>query len=134
MMLKYSPVFVFLQVMSMDPAKVLSSTLNSLPKKQLLTGASKKLLTGNTKGGSITVPLTCCLTGLESAVLQLTIFVFICKTDEFKPVKQEVNSTVLLPPLVFPVATVYRDHSKHIDREQTCTARIFVNKYSKIHC
>jgi hypothetical protein len=30
---------------------------------------------GNTKGGSITVPLTSCLTGLES------IFVFICKTD-----------------------------------------------------
>jgi len=36
---------------------------------------------GNTKGGSITVPLTSCLTGLESAVWQLTIFVFICKTD-----------------------------------------------------
>jgi len=35
---------------------------------------------GNTKGGSITVPLTSCLTGLESAVWQLTIFVFICKT------------------------------------------------------
>jgi hypothetical protein len=36
---------------------------------------------GNTRGGSITVPLTSCLTGLESAVQQLTIFVFICKTD-----------------------------------------------------
>jgi hypothetical protein len=35
---------------------------------------------GNTKGGSITVPLTYCLTGLESAVSLLTIFVFICKT------------------------------------------------------
>jgi hypothetical protein len=39
------------------------------------------VLAGNTKGGSITVPLTSCLTGLESAVWQLTIFVFICKTD-----------------------------------------------------
>jgi hypothetical protein len=29
-------------------------------------------------------------------------FVFICKTDLSKPVKQEVNSTVRLPPLVFP--------------------------------
>jgi hypothetical protein len=47
----------------------------------------------NTKGGSITVPLTSCLTGLESAVWQLTIFVFICKTDKSKPVKQEVNGT-----------------------------------------
>jgi hypothetical protein len=38
-------------------------------------------LAGNTKGGRITVPLTSCLTSLESAVRQLTIFVFICKTD-----------------------------------------------------
>jgi hypothetical protein len=40
-----------------------------------------RLEAGNTKGGSITVPLTSCLAGLESAVWQLTIFVFICKTD-----------------------------------------------------
>jgi hypothetical protein len=36
---------------------------------------------GNTKGGNITVLLTSCLTRLELAVGQLTIFVFICKTD-----------------------------------------------------
>ncbi len=36
---------------------------------------------GNTKGGSITIPLTSCLTSLESVVRQLTIFVFICNTD-----------------------------------------------------
>jgi hypothetical protein len=59
-------------------------------------------VSGNTKRGSITVPLTSCLTGLESAVRQLTIFVFIFKTDPSKPVKQEVNGTVILPPLVFP--------------------------------
>ncbi len=35
---------------------------------------------GITKGGSITVPLTSCLTGLVSTVWQLAIFVFICKT------------------------------------------------------
>jgi hypothetical protein len=29
-------------------------------------------------------------------------FVFICKTDQSKLVKQEVNSTVILLPLVFP--------------------------------
>jgi hypothetical protein len=34
----------------------------------------------------------------------MTILVFICKTDLSKPVKQEVNSTVL-PPLVFPAET-----------------------------
>ncbi len=36
---------------------------------------------GNTKGGSIAVPSTSCLTGLESAVWQLTTIVFIWKTD-----------------------------------------------------
>jgi hypothetical protein len=36
---------------------------------------------GNTKGESITVPLTSCLTGLKSAVWQVTISVFIFKTD-----------------------------------------------------
>jgi len=35
---------------------------------------------GNTKRGSITIPLTSCLTGLELAGWQLTNFVFICKT------------------------------------------------------
>jgi hypothetical protein len=34
-----------------------------------------------TARGSITVLLTSCLTGLESAVWQLTIFVLTCKTD-----------------------------------------------------
>ncbi len=57
---------------------------------------------GNTKRGSITVLLTSCLTGLQSGVWLLTIFVFICKTDKSKPVKQEVDSTVILHPLVFP--------------------------------
>jgi hypothetical protein len=73
--------------------------------QRLLTlgGVSPCNPAGNTKRGSIIVPLTSCLAGLESAVCQLmTIFVFICKTDYLKPVKQEVNRTVILPPLVFP--------------------------------
>jgi hypothetical protein len=45
------------------------------------------------------------LTGLESALWQQTIFDFICKTDKSKPVKQEVNGTMILPPLVFPGLT-----------------------------
>jgi hypothetical protein len=62
---------------------------------------------GNTKRESIIVPLTSCLTGLESAVWQLTIFDFICKTNYSNPVKQEVNGTVILPPLIFPDGTYY---------------------------
>ncbi len=57
---------------------------------------------GNTKGGSITVPLTSCLTGLVQSVLQIKTIIVGCHTANSKPVKQTVNSTVILPPLVFP--------------------------------
>jgi len=56
----------------------------------------------NTKGGSITVPLTSCLTGLDKLVLQINTKIVSCHTADSKPVKQEVNGTGILPPLVFP--------------------------------
>ncbi len=55
---------------------------------------------GNTKGGSITVPLTSCLTGLDKSVVQIKTKIVSCHTADSKPVKQEVNGTVILPPLV----------------------------------
>jgi hypothetical protein len=58
---------------------------------------------GNTKGGSITVPLTSYLTGLDKSVLQIKTKIVSCHTANSKPVKQEVNGTVILTPLVFPV-------------------------------
>jgi hypothetical protein len=57
---------------------------------------------GNTKRGSITVPLTSCLTGLDLSVFQIKTKIVSCHTADSKPVKQEVNGTVILPPLVFP--------------------------------
>jgi hypothetical protein len=57
--------------------------------------------TGNTKEGSITVPLTSCLTGLDSSVLQRKTKIVGCHTAHSKPVKQEVNRNMILPPLVF---------------------------------
>jgi hypothetical protein len=57
---------------------------------------------GTTKGGSITVLLVSCLTGLGYSVLQIKMKIVSRHTTVSKPVKQEVNSTVLLPPLVFP--------------------------------
>jgi hypothetical protein len=57
---------------------------------------------GNTKGGSITVPLTSCLTGLDYPVLQIKTKIVCCHRADSKPVKLEVNGTVILPPLVFP--------------------------------
>ncbi len=57
---------------------------------------------GNAKGGSIIVPLTSSLTGLDLSVLQIKTKIAHCHTSDSKPVKQEVNGTVILPPLVFP--------------------------------
>ncbi len=63
---------------------------------------TKSVYPGNTKGGSITVPLTSCLTGLDKSILQIKTKVVSCHTADSKPVKQEVISTVILLPLVFP--------------------------------
>ncbi len=67
--------------------------------------ASDTIKSGNTKGGSIIVPLTSCLTGLDYSVLQIKPKIDSCHTADSKPVKQEVNSTVIHPPLVFPDKT-----------------------------
>ncbi len=61
---------------------------------------------GNTKGGSITVPLTSCFTSSDQPVLQIKTKIVSCHTANSKPVKQEVNGTVILPPLVFPVLSI----------------------------
>ncbi len=58
-----------------------------------------------TKGESIIVPLTSCLTGLVKSNLQIKTKNVSCHTADSKPVKKEVNGTVILPPLVFPENT-----------------------------
>jgi hypothetical protein len=62
---------------------------------------------GNTEGGSITVPLTSCLTCFYQSVLQIKTKIVSCHTADSKPVKQAVNGTVILPPLVFPEASIF---------------------------
>jgi hypothetical protein len=57
---------------------------------------------GNTKRGSIIVPLASCLTGLDWSVLEIKTKIVSSHSADSKPVKQEVNGTVILPPLVFP--------------------------------
>jgi hypothetical protein len=57
---------------------------------------------GNAKGGSITVLLTTCLTGLDWSVLQIKTEIVSCHTADSKPVKQEINGSVILTLLVFP--------------------------------
>ncbi len=56
---------------------------------------------GKLKGGSITVLLTSCLTSLDYFVLQIKTEKLSCHTADSKRVKQEVNGTLILPPLVF---------------------------------
>jgi hypothetical protein len=56
---------------------------------------------GILKAGRITVPLTSCLTGLKYSVLQIKTKIVSCHMADSKPVKQEINVTVILPPLVF---------------------------------
>jgi hypothetical protein len=55
---------------------------------------------GIIKGDSL--PLTSCLTGLDQPVLQIKTKIVSSHTADSKPVKQEVNGTVILPRLVFP--------------------------------
>ncbi len=72
-----------------------------LSRHLIVTYKEESLYAGNTKGKSMTVQLTSCLTCLDLSVLQIKTKI-VSHTADFKPVKQEVNSTVILPPLVFP--------------------------------
>jgi hypothetical protein len=69
------------------------------------------MIAGNPKGESITVLLTSRLTGFDWSVLQITTKIVSYHTADSKPVKLEVNSTVILPPLVFPDDSIHaHDH------------------------
>jgi hypothetical protein len=54
---------------------------------------------------SVIVPLTSCLTGLDLSVLQIKTKIVSSHTTDSKPVKQEVNGTIILTPFVFPDST-----------------------------
>jgi hypothetical protein len=69
-------------------------------------GAAGDVVPGNTIGRSITVPVTSCLTGLNESVLQIKTKIVSCHIADSKPVKQEVNGTVIIPSLVFPGCSI----------------------------
>ncbi len=99
---------------------------------------------GNTKGGSITVPLTSCLTGLDQSVLQIKTKIVSSHTADSKPFKQEVNGTVILPPLVFPgigithndchIITLYVYSTGHYFIKINSTISLQRNKYYNKCC
>jgi hypothetical protein len=102
------------------------STVKNRPKhcKKLAIALEKMLPPGNTKGGSITVLLTSCLTSLDSSVLQIKTKIVSCHTADFKVVKQEVNGTMILPTLVFPASTIKDAQAYHIRAEMETEMRI----------
>jgi hypothetical protein len=80
---------------------------NELTALPLCYRSTTSVLPGNSKGGSITVPLTSCWTGLEIAVWQLTIFVGqnrLIQTSQTGG--QWYNGKMILPLLVFPGFTL----------------------------
>ena len=77
--------------------KIVSNhTVDSKPVKQEINSKQRDRWqhAGNTKGGSVTVPLTFGLTGLDWSVLQIKTKIVSSHTADSKPVKQEVNGTV----------------------------------------
>jgi hypothetical protein len=64
------------------------------------------ILPGNTKGRSITVLLTSCLTSLDKSVFQFKTKLVSLHTADSKPVKQEAKGTMILAPIVFPDSTI----------------------------
>ncbi len=60
------------------------------------------VMAGNTKGGSISVPLTSCLTDLESAVLHLTNFCFYLQNRLIQTSQTGGQQYSDTSPLVFP--------------------------------
>ncbi len=96
----FSTLYNILQVRQ-EPIKVENLTILLIIKLHQNVNAMYDLA-GNTKGGSITVPLTSRLTGLDQSVFLIKTKIVSSHADNSKPVKQEVNHTVILPPLVFP--------------------------------
>jgi hypothetical protein len=66
---------------------------------------------GNAKGGSITVTLTSCLTGLDESVLQIKIKIVSCYSADSKSVKQEVYGTMIVPPVLSDHHRIYDEKS-----------------------
>ena len=69
--------------MVLPPLVLPRFNISGMKKSQLVV----KLYPGNSKGGSITVPFTSCLTGLDESVLQIKTKIVSCRTADSKPVK-----------------------------------------------
>ncbi len=78
-------------------ATVFTSPTNSPSTNLKAWLKAANIISGNTKGGSITVPLNSCLTSFNQSVLQIKTKNVSGHSADSKPVKQEVNGAVILP-------------------------------------
>jgi hypothetical protein len=62
--------------------------------------------------------------------LQIKTKIVSCHTADSKPVKQEVNGTVILPPLVFPVASLADEIVLWVLIQKTSFSELFNNLIS----
>jgi hypothetical protein len=82
--------------------RLLNSTQNDTNTFKLKYQFVEEMLNQGKLKGKVTVQLTSSLTDLDWSVLQIKTKIVSCHTADSKPVKQEVNCTMILPPLVFP--------------------------------
>ncbi len=86
------------------------------------------------EGGSFPVPLTSCLTSLDWSVLQIKTKIVSSHTADSKPVKQEVNCTVIPPRLVFPGRSNTLNFSNaHAHSRWLTSLKIKLSKYTHTH-
>ncbi len=66
---------------------------------------SSTIVKGKLKGEA-SVPMTSCLTGFDKSILQIKTKIVSTHTADSKPVKHEVNDTVIPSPLVSPALSI----------------------------
>jgi hypothetical protein len=72
------------------------------------------------------------LTGLDKSVLQIKTKIVSSHTADSKPVKQEVNGTVILPHLVFPAHHI-GDTYINLEHKQILKRTLFMRHSIIVH-
>ncbi len=82
-----------------------SRRIQQFPRNFLRLESPQLYLAGNTKGGKYHGTIDLLFYRFEIVCFVNKTKIVSCHTADSKPVKQEVNGTVILPPLAFPVSS-----------------------------
>jgi hypothetical protein len=74
------------------------------------------------------------LTGLDLSAVQIKTKIVSCHTANSKPVKQEVNGTMILPTLVFPAALYILSPPSLTFKYKTSLKNVAKDKHSSLLC